>query len=938
MAARFVVGIDLGTTNTVVASAAVEAAEAEHPGRALQAFPIPQMLSPGEVTPLAALPSALYLPHPSELPADQLALPWSQNTPSDAGPTVLLGEVAKRLGAKTPGRLITSAKSWLCHAGVDREAPILPWGAPDEVPRLSPLTASALVLQHVRDAWNHQHPDALLQDQQVVLTVPASFDEVARELTVRAAAQAGLQRLTLLEEPQAAFYDFVAAQDTALATALKDKRLILVVDVGGGTTDLTLMEAQVKVNGDVALKRLAVGDHILLGGDNMDLALARLCEHKALGGNGKLDAAQWSQLVHVCRLAKQALLSEKGGPAKYGVSVASRGSKLIGGSIKVELDRDEALRLLVDGFFPVAAPDAPTTRTRGGGLMELGLPYASEVAIPRHISAFLWRHAAQARVALGLPADSHALPRPDAVLLNGGVFRAVAIREALAKVFQAWFPAQQGIPLLPYTSLDAAVARGAAYHGLTRRGLGHRIGGGTARAFYVGLDGDRALCLVPRGHEGTDDLSVPRTFALTVGKPARFALYASTTLSHALGEVVPLQPADAFEPLPPIQTVLEGKGGEVPVQLHASVTDIGTLELSCVSQQQRWKLEFQLRGGGAVSNATTEKRVEGTIPQMQRGMQEARDWVDRIYGRRPQPVEPKDIKNLGRTLAKILGERETWNTATLRELFGVFWAGADRRRRSTDHERIWFQHIGYCLRPGFGAPLDQFRVTDVWGAFEPGITHVAQTQNWVEWWVMWRRVAGGLNRSQQQRIFQTLTPHLKPHTGRTPPPKPKGPKPEGRDEMVRLLASLERITADEKAEAGRWLLTELDAPDGARRSWWPLGRIGARVPFHGPVSDVVRVATVETWLEKLLARDWKTTEGAAFAGTMMARHTGDRARDVSDATRDKVVERLAQLPNSERWIQLVTHGEKELAVEDQARVLGESLPPGLRLMEEDVAD
>ncbi|MBI5497245.1 MAG: hsp70 family protein [Deltaproteobacteria bacterium] len=932
MAAKYVVGIDLGTTNTVVACASVDAARAEEPGRAVAVFPVPQFLSPGEVSALPALPSALYLPHPDELPRDQLRLPWDAAAPTAA--PVLVGEVAKRLGAKTPGRLVTSAKSWLCHGGVDREAPILPWGAPDEVRRLSPVAASTGVLCHVVNAWNHAHPDAPLPEQEVVLTVPASFDEVARELTVKAAAEAGLPRLFLVEEPQAAFYDFVGAAGSALARALDGTRLVLVVDVGGGTTDLTLVEVGHAPNGEVTLKRIAVGDHILLGGDNMDLALARLCEQRALGGTGKLEVAQYAQLVHVCRLGKQALLSDKGGPPRYGISVAGRGSKLVGGAIKVELAREEALAVLLDGFFPVGPAEQARPRGRAGGLMELGLPYAHETAVPRHVSAFLWRHAAAARAVLGQPADSTLLPRPDAVLLNGGVFRAGAIRTRLQEVFNAWWPGAPPVPSLPYTSLDAAVARGAVYHGLTRRGLGYRIGGGTARAYYVGLDGDRALCVIPRGHEGMEELTLPRTFALTVGRPARFPLFASSTGHHALGEVVTLQPAEAYEPLPPIQTVLEGKGGEVPVQLHALATDIGTLELSLVSADARWRLQFQLRGGGGGA-PVEERRVEGSIPPQQRGLVDARDQLERIYGRRPQPVEPRDVKNLGRALGKALGERDSWNTATLRELFTVLWSGADRRRRTPDHERVWFQWAGYCLRPGFGAPLDPFRVNDLWSIYEPGVQHTSQVPNWVEWWVMWRRVAGGLNRAQHERILETLTPYLRPHTGRGPPPRPKGPRAEGREEMVRLAASLERLPAERKAEVGRWLLHELEAADGARRSWWTLGRVGARVPFHGSAADVVRTATVEEWLDKLLARDWAKTEGAAFAATLLARRTQDRARDVSDAIRARVLDRLRPVPGSEGWVALVETGSHGLEVADQARMLGESLPPGLRLVEDE---
>jgi hypothetical protein len=797
------------------------------------------------------------------------------------------------------------------------------------VGRLSPLDVSARILTHVRQAWDHAHPEAPLAQQEVVLTVPASFDEVARELTVKAAHLAGLPRVLLLEEPQAAFHDFVGAQEDRLDVALSGVRLVLVVDVGGGTTDLTLVEVSRRTgSGEVALKRIAVGDHILLGGDNMDLSLARLCERRALGDTGKLDAAQWSQMVHVCRLAKQALLSDKGGPQKYGVSVAGRGSKLVGSAIKADLTREDALSVLLDGFLPLEAALPARRPARSGGLMEMGLPYAQDAAIPHHVSAFLWRHAVEARAALGLPADSTDLPRPDAILLNGGVFRAGAIRTRFSEVLARWFPGSNGVPYLAHTSLDASVARGAVYHGLTRRGLGHRITGGTARAYYLGLDGNRALCVVPRGFEGTEDITVPRTFALTVGKPARFTLYASSSGADPVGALV--EPNADMELLPPIQTVLQGKGGEVPVQLHVRVTEIGTLELSCVADAQRWGLEFQLRAGTAPLD---ESRVEGEISASHKGLPEARDWIDRVYGKRPQAVEARDVKGLFRTLTRTLGEREDWNLATLRELYAATWAGVDRRRRSADHEKLWFQLAGYCLRPGFGAPLDAFRVQDLWRVFDAGLTYVNETPNWLEWWVLWRRVSGGLNRAQQEHILEALTPYLKPHTGRTPPPKPKGPRAQGREEMVRLVVSLERLSSESKSEVGRWLLADLEAPDNERRSWWALGRLGARVPLQAGVATVVKREKAEAWLEKLLARDWARTEGAAFASAMLARRTGDRDRDVAEELRTRVAERLGKTAGAERWVELVTTGGAQMQVEDQGRLMGESLPSGLRLME-----
>jgi len=944
MAARpkFAVGIDLGTTHSAIGFSPIAKPS-------IEILPIPQLVAPGAVGELPLLPSAIYLPAEGELAEGSTRLPWNE------APPFVVGELARRLGAQVPGRLVASAKSWLSYAGVDRRAEILPWGAGEDAVRISPVEASARILAHLRAAWDFKHPEAPLTEQEVVLTVPASFDEVARELTVEAMRQAGLGRARLLEEPQAAFYDFILQQEAGgLAATLaaargepfERKLLALVVDVGGGTTDLTLITLEPTAEGPPRIERFAVGEHLMLGGDNMDLTLARQVE-AALEGP-RLEASQWPALVEACRIAKEKLLSKEG-PEVYGVSIVGRGARLIGGACTHSIAADEARRILLDGFLPkTGAAEVPARKGRVA-LTELGLPYASDPAISRHVCAFLRRHAEAAAEAGARVVDG--LPMPDLVLLNGGVFNAPAVEERLEKVLAGWFPGER-IPLLGHGSLDLAVARGAANYGLVRRGIGNRIRGGSPRAFYVGVEtegagaegrpgaapslGTRAaLCVIPKGMEEGSSLQIAsRTFELVVGQPVSFPLYSSTVdRADQAGEVV--DPSADLDPLPPLHTVIRvaeaakegtaakaGSAGMVKVRLEAALTELGTLELwlrTVEGSERRWRLEFSLRGeGGGAALAP--------IDQLPRRFDEARALVERIYGKTAQPVEPREIKGLWRSLEKIIGERESWTSAVNRELWTVVFGGSQKRRRTADHERLWFQLIGFCLRPGTGAPLDEWRVGELWKIFDQGVQYTTEKANWSEWWILWRRVAGGLSAGQQRRIFEWVRPWLRPATGRFPA-KPKGPKAEGFDEMMRLVASLERLSAAEKEEAGGWVLHRLDE---VRGSWWPIGRLGARQPLFGSAHDVVPQDVAAGWLERLFLLDWKRAEGAAFAAAQIARRSGDRGRDLDEALRERVAQRLEAAGSPEGWIRMVREGG-ELTTRDEVRVFGESLPVGLRL-------
>ncbi|MFZ1492053.1 MAG: Hsp70 family protein [Candidatus Competibacter denitrificans] len=608
--ARYAVGIDLGTTHCVMA--AVDLTAEEQDGTVQLTVPVPQLTAPGAVEERPMLPSFLYLPHPDELKPDDRILPWGQPQP------FVIGELARTMGSRTPIRLVASAKSWLCHPGIDRRAAILPVEAPEEVQRVSPLQASIRYLEHLRAAWDQQYPDYPLTGQDVILTVPASFDPAARELTAEAAAAVGLSRLVLLEEPQAALYHWILAAQGEWRKQVKVGDIILVIDLGGGTADFSLI-AVTERDGSLELERVAVGDHILLGGDNMDLALAHAVRVKLAAQGTQLDPWQLQGITHGCRSAKETLLSDAKAEA-VPVVVPSRGSKLIGGTLRTELTRAEVAQNLVEGFFPaVDAAARPASRARAA-LTKLGLPYAQDPAMTRHLAAFLARQVGATRDLAGfedrLPADATFL-HPTAVLFNGGVFKAQPLLERTLKVLNDWLAAEDAPPvrLLEGADLDLAVARGAAYYGFVRRGRGVRIRGGTAKSYYVGVESAmpavpgmeppiEALCIAPFGmEEGTQAELPPQEVGLVIGEPVRFRFFGSSVRrTDQVGAALEQWAPEEIEELEEIEATLPAEGRQVgdvvPVRLRAAVTEVGTLRLEAVPRDgsEGWKVEFDVRG------------------------------------------------------------------------------------------------------------------------------------------------------------------------------------------------------------------------------------------------------------------------------------------------------------------------------------------------------
>ena len=933
--ARYLIGIDLGTTNSAVAFV-----DSRSPDRRVALFEVPQLVAPGELAPRRQLPSFLYLAGEHDLSPAETALPWAP------GERLVVGELARAQGARMPERMISSAKSWLCHGGVDRQAPILPWGEGEpDAPRMSPIDAQAAILRHVRLAWDHAHgaADARFAEQEVMVTVPASFDEAARELTVEAARRAGYGPIVLLEEPQAAFYAWVDSNPggARAAAALGPGSRVLVFDIGGGTTDFTTIT--VGDDGET-FERTAVGDHLLLGGDNVDLTLARQVEQRLVARSGrKLDALEWHGLVHSCRLAKESLLGDDE-LGSVSIAVAGRGSRLIGGARRDEVTRAELDAILLDGFFPPAERGAPLQRARGG-LQELGgLPYAPDPAVTRHLAGFLARHE---------------MARVDAVLFNGGAMTPAALRRRMIDQIAAWQPESDPPRELTNRAPELAVAQGAAYYGLVRRGLGARIRGGTPRAFYVGAAsgeggarGDTAVCVAPKGLVEGQAVELARDFELVTNRPVSFRLLSSSSRDDRPGALVPIgdgtpdttdDGSDLLE-LPPVVTVLRAPGrSRATVRLEVRITELGALEIWCRERERaaegdasaptpgRWRLSFDMRAGGAARQPDADgQAAQEADPRTA----EARALVTAAFGE-GGPVTPA---GLIKSLEELLdARRDEWSVAISRALFDAALEVEESRRKSAEHEARWLNLCGFCLRPGHGAPLDEWRARQMWRVFNLGLAHEKAEQCRLSWWILWRRIAGGLTQGQQEQIYDRLAQLFLPSVRQKKKLSELKPTRQETAEMMRTLANLERLTIPSKIKLGDELVRRLAEARKAREeglAFWALGRIGARSPLYGPANAVVPPARAGEWLAAALAMDWPDPDKAAFPMAQLGRLTGDRARDLDEGLRHQLAARLRGAAGGERLARLV---EEVVALEarEERVALGDTLPAGLRLLHDE---
>lgn len=920
---RFVVGIDLGTTHTVVAYA--DSGTRSQPE--LRLFAIEQLVAPGEFAARPLLPSVRYHPAEGEFAELDIALPWATDHFTDPVNTPVIGELARKLGAKSQGRTVHSAKSWLSHAAVDRHAPILPWGAGEDVVKISPVLASASYLAYVRGAWNAGFTDHPLEQQELILTIPASFDEMARTLTLEAAHLAGLKKARLVEEPQAVFYDWLWTNRENLKDSLQDIRLLMVCDIGGGTCDFTLIRVRFE-DSEPILDRIGVGDHLMLGGDNIDLTLAHLVEKRLTAEGQKLSSANLYQLIEQCRSLKEKLLGPDATDSGK-VTLLGTGSRLIGAARSVELSRSEVESIVLDGFFPVTGLDRRLERKRSG-VVEFGLPYVADPAISRQLAAFLKDHENVAREAQeGDQADIV----PDAILLNGGMFRSARITERVIEILSAW--TNKKLRQLENPKPQLAVAFGAVAYGLARRGRHIKIGGGSARHYFLQVDEGgnektRGVCILPAGSgEGQEIRFSDRTFLLRLGEPVRFHLLSSTEdRPTRAGELVDLDD-EKFISLPPLAVSLDSDTQDrkqQTVELAVSLTEFGILQIQCVAKDsvddQRWDVHFQLRG--KLSGLDSDHSLPANYHA-------ARQHIIEVFGHKSEQKTDQTVKGLRSTLEKLLGNRNTWDSPLIRELFGVFLECAKNRRRSANHERVWLSLSGFCLRPGFGVVLDDWRVDQLWRIYNQSPQFVNESQNWAQWWTLWRRLAGGLNEPRQRQIYQDIAKFLNPATarqGRTA----KDISKQSYEDIVRLAGVLERLPVSDKIRIGEWLIKRLEKASEPEQSWWALGRIGARVPFHGSIHTVIPPHTASQWLGVLLAQDWKKSPHIGFAATILGRMSGDRERDLGAEERLRILNKLQESKAPQSWIQLI--GEvTELEESDAKRIFGEALPPGLKLLE-----
>ncbi len=954
VSSRYLIGIDLGTTNSAVAYVDTqEPITGDTP--AIHVFNVPQLIAEGEVGALPTLPSFLYFANEQDAPGS-LRLPW------DERPEAVVGVFAREQGALAPGRQVASAKSWLSHDAVDRTAKLLPWGAEHAEQVCSPVEASTRYLAHLRDAWNYAmakgDDELLFERQEIVLTVPASFDEEARELTVKAARDAGFQKLTLIEEPMAAFYAWIVTHRRTLKRYLKDGDLVLVCDVGGGTTDFSLIRVQIE-GGEIKFERTAIGEHLLLGGDNVDLALARRVMEKL--GNPKLSLRQQNALRRQCCAAKEKLLSD-GRLKRVPVNVLGGGRALVGGTLSTELTRQEVEETLADGFLPGSAPDELPARERRTGLRELGLPYASDPAITKHLAAFLTK-SREWGVGSGesgspeittFPTPHSPFPtpvRPDAILFNGGFFAPAITRERIVEAVANWFreKRKQWQPkVLSNEAPEGAVAMGAAYYGHVRKAGGLRISGGSARAYYIGVqtgaklgEGQaQAVCVLPRGTEEGTTLDLEgREFVALANRPVTFTLYSATTGHDAHGDVVTLDEDDVHRLAPLITTLRYGKKSrqvELAVRLTVSFTEVGTLELwlKSLNSDHRWRLQFQLRGAEAApepeEESTTEEGMEETQTVISdEALEHAERLIRAVFGGPRDAIEGETVTPeilVGKIEAVFGYGKDAWPMITIRKLCDTMAQAADGRKKGPKYEARWLNLFGFCLRPGFGAPADDWRMSQARKIYMAGLTFPRELQCQVEWLVLWRRVAGGLNANQQNELFHRHKVALgvggKKLTGRL--------NTQVEREGWRLLASLEHLPAPTRVSLGKELLGKIKEDPTNKSFLWSLGRLGARIPLYGPLNCVVPAEVAAMWIKSLL-RLHELTPDVASAVVQLGARTNDPHRDVDADARWEAMIKLneAGLAGSliESLREYVPPGRS-----DAVRIFGESLPEGLRLV------
>ncbi len=921
----FVIGIDLGTTNCAVSCVDLRKMSKEgllrqdmEKKEAITIFNIPQLTGPGEFTRSDMLPSFLYLPGEYDISKESLRHPWKKSHDRFAG------VFARDHGAQIPSRLVSSAKSWLCHSGVDREAKILPWGA-GGVEKVSPVTATAQYLKHIRRAWNYyiKDEDLFLENQAVVITVPASFDETARDLTLKASLEAGFgNSVILLEEPLAAFYSWLIAHEGNWHEKVGLNELILVCDVGGGTTDFSLITLKTS-RGTPRFERVAVGDHLVLGGDNIDLALAGLVESR-FKTKTKLSADKLKTLCHRCRGAKERLLEKQDKAVR--ITLKGEGRSLIAGTLAADLTYEDLEQVLMNRFFTPVEPGKAYPAEQGQEMGEGGLLYEKDTAITRHLIHFLEKHRQDIR-AFSQRND----PVPDYILFNGGTLKPGMIQERIREVICEYYGCEQGQgPSILENNLPyLAVGIGASYYGLVKQGMGVRVGSGSPRGYYIKVstkevEPPKAVCFVERGlDEGSHIELCDHEFEVRTNQPVSFDVYSSSYRSgDKAGTVVDID--GTLTPMPPVRTVINFGKKEttrlIPVSIEAQYTEMGTLAMNCRSRvsDHQWALHFQLRDSVPATGGIQTDIFDSEL------IEQANDHIRRVF--LASTKDEAEINQVVRAVEKTTGRgKGKWPMSFLRTVADTLLDMRETREKSAVHEARWLNLTGFCMRPGFGDAFDENRIKKIWKVYLSGPVFEKSKQNRLEWWIFMRRIAGGLKAGQQRQFFQNVSSELMVK---------KNDKikisPQEWSEMWMAMANMERLLVKDKIALARFVFTHLVPGKNGRHFLWVLSRLGARELLYGSNDRVVPPGEVFNWMKRLFKMKWPEDDQPETALAQMGRMTGDRTRDLDTGQAEMLTKWLEGRNAGPELVRLVNEKVRIRESEHRSQ-FGEGLPEGLVL-------
>ena len=922
---QYVIGIDLGTTNCAVSYVDMTVFKDDKltgkknigKKNLVKVFNVPQLTGHGEFAKISVLPSFLYIPGKYDISKEGLKHPWKKRE------DLFAGSFARDHGSKIPSRLVSSAKSWLCNQKADRKAKILPWGS-EGFEKVSPVTATSEYLLHIRNAWNHfvKDEDKFLENQFVVLTVPASFNEEARDLTMEAVKKAGFgSSVTLLEEPLSAFYSWLINHENDWQKYVKTDDLILVCDVGGGTTDFSLISLK-ESDGNPRFERIAVGDHLILGGDNIDLALAKKVESK-FKSRSKLTSDKWKTLCHRCREAKEKILDK--GEASVRITIKGEGRSLIAGTLSADLTKKDVETILLDEFYPYIEPVENLNIDSGKEITDFGLPFEKESAVTRHIIKFLENHRDDVRKNFSKD------PLPDFILFNGGTLKPVLVQERIRQAIGKWFKTNesQSPQILENNIPELAVGVGAAYYGLVKQGEGVKVGSGSPRSYYIGIsvreeNFSKAVCIVERGLDEGSVIDLAHTkYEVRANEPVNFDVYYSSYRSgDKAGEVVAID--ESFSSMTPVQTIIKfGKNGQrkiIPVTIGAEYTELGTLSMYCHSgvSDHKWKLQFQLRDNQKdIGSSEVQIYDEALI----------KDACNRIHQIFTDEFDKDDkLKSIAGQIEKIVGQKKNnWPLPFLRSLADKLIELENTRKYSVNHEAKWFNLTGFCMRPGFGDAFDEERIRKLWKIYLSELKYEKVIQNRLEWWIFIRRIAAGLKAGQQRQFFQTIVPILI---------KGKNSKlklsPQEQIELWMAAGNMERLLIKDKVILAKFLISILKPGKKQDNMFWVLSRFGARELLYGSVDRVVPPKEVIKWINQVMKKTWRKNDPVENMVVQISRKTGDRTRDIEQESVLRIVDWMRARKAKDSLIRVVNE-KVEMAVKEKSTQFGEKLPAGLVL-------